>query len=98
MVIGRLECEILSERKKRDPSVGVCGCVWFCGAWLGRVGGVWVFVGWGVCGVGVCWGVWGECWGVWAVECVVAVGERKYHLPLYYPDTLVNSFESCSPE
>ena len=43
----------------------------------------------GAC-VGVCVGacVWDVCWGVcWGVR---ALGERKYHSPLYYPDTLVN--------
>ena len=68
------ECEILSERKNRDPSDGVFGYVWLgCGwgvCWVCGacgVGCLWCCVGsWVVC---VCWGVWGVC-GPWGRESI----------------------------
>ena len=78
------ECEILSERKNRDPSDGVFGYVWLgcgwgvAGVWLGRVLGVW-----GVwCGVFVVLrGVVGGVCVLGRVGCVRAVGGGRYRSP-----------------
>ena len=83
------ECEILSERKNRDPSDGVFGYVWLgcgwgvAGACVGCVGRV----VWGVCGV-----AWGRGWCVCVGACGVCAGRggEKVSLAAYYPDTFVN--------
>ena len=64
-------------------------CVCVCWACVLGVWGVCVVCVRGVCGVCEGWAF--VEWGcdVW-VRGVVAVEERKYRSPLYYPDTLVN--------